>query len=915
MKLEPGKILHRAEQRLGELSQVDGKETLRLLRSFLRMESHRLCMLHRYGLGGMEMARARSQVVDALIAHLYRLVMERYQTRQPATRRDRAEPAVVAVGGYGRGELSPHSDVDLLILYDRSSVHFGRFLAEELIYLLWDIGLKVGHSWRTPEQCLELARQDSTAENSLLDARWLTGGREVFAALLTLMDRHWTANPGKFVERKRAELEERYGKLGETVFLVEPNVKESPGGMRDFHAMLWLAQGCWRAGGGRGLVQEGIVSERDWQRAERGYDWLSRVRNELHYSTDRRADQLTLALQEDVAAGLRYRPQKHMLPPEALMHDYFQHADNLHHLLRLVLSAAQQQKGKLPRQVLWEFPGGLQLIRAAGELHLADTTQGRFPSSPLEMIRVFSVAQEQRLSLGEDVKKAVRNHLSMIRRDWQRNPEMSREFLQMLRRPGRVGAALRAMHSCRFLGKYLPEFAHITCLMQHDYYHRYTTDEHTLRAIELLDAIWLKPPPSLERYRDLIYHISDPAPLYLALLLHDAGKGLGGGHSDKGAQRAHAIATRLGMPEKKAAQVELLVRHHLVMAHLSQRRDLSDRRVTRQAAELLGDMETLSMLCLLTYADTAAVSPEVWTEWKNTLLWELYGKVHMEFLGLEAASAREREKLQEIRFRVQSLLQASPEAEADEAPLPPATAQKLMEEHFSLLPPRYPLDHRPELIARQILLVEQARATGPAVAFLPIPEEGNTLLLLCCPDTAGLFAKVTGTLAALEVNILGARLDTRQDNLAVDVLSISTSRGEAVLDPSRLRRIRGTVEGVLKGTLSFEDLVTRIDAGPLAPTHRPPQIVLNNEISEGCTVLEVLAEDRLGFAYSVAKCLTDLHLDIVFAKLSTEKAMAFDVFYLKDADGNKLSESRWDEVGSQLETALQITPQKEPLRS
>ena len=329
---------------------------------------------------------------------------------------------------------------------------------------------------------------------------------------------------------------------------------------------------------------------------------------------------------------------------------------------------------------------------------------------------------------------------------------------------------------------------------------------------------------------------------------------------------------------------------------------------------MLGDMETLSMLCLLTYADTAAVSPEVWTEWKNTLLWELYGKVHMEFLGLEAASAREREKLQGIRFRVQSLLQASPEPEGDGKLLSPATAKKLMEEHFSLLPPRYPLDQMPELIAQQILLAELARATGPAVAFIPIPEEGNTLLLLCCPDTVGLFAKVTGTLAALEVNILGARLDTRQDNLAVDILSISTSRGEAVLDPSWLRRIRETVEGVLKGTLSFEGLLTRIDTGPLAHTHRPPQIVLNNEISEGCTVLEVLAEDRLGFAFSVAKCLINLHLDIVFAKLSTEKAMAFDVFYLKDAARNKLSESRWDEVISQLETALQITPQQESLR-
>ena len=914
MKLAPEKILYRAEQQLGELHQASDEETLRLLRSFLRMESHRLRMLHRYGLGGLEVARGRSQVVDALIAHLYRLVHNRYRSRGLSRHQDRSEPAVAAVGGYGRGELSPHSDVDLLILYDRSSVQFGRFLAEELIYLLWDIGVKVGHSWRTPEQCLEMARKDSSTENSLLDARWLTEEARFIRDLHGMLDRHFSANPGKFVERKRAELEQRYGQLGETVFLVEPNVKESPGGLRDFQAMHWLARGCWRAGGGPGLVQAGVVSETDWQRAERGYDWLSRVRNELHYSTGRRADQLTLALQEEVATGLKCRPQKHLMPPEVLMRNYFQHADKIHQLLRLVLSAALRQKGKQSRQVLWEFPGGLQLIRSGGEVRQSETARSRFPSSPLEMIRVFSLAQQRRLSLGEDLKKAVRNHLSMIRRNWQHDPEMSREFLQMLRRPGRVGTALRAMHSCGFLGKFLPEFAHITCLMQHDYYHRFTTDEHTLRAIELLDEIWHKPPPSLERYRDLTCHISDPAPLYLALLLHDAGKGLGGGHSEKGAQRAHVIATRLGMSEKKAAQVVLLVRQHLLLAHLSQRRDLSDRRVAQQAAEVLGELETLAMLCLLTYADTAAVGPEVWTEWKNTLLWELYGKVRLELLGLEAATARERESLREIRFRVQSLLQASPVPESDGAPLSPATAQKLMEEHFSLLPPRYPLSRSSELIARQILLAEQARATGPVAGFIPVPEEGNTLLLLCCPDTAGLFARVTGTLAALEVNILGARLDTRQDNLAVDVLSISTPRGDAISDPSRLRRIQNTVEGVLKGTLSFEELIGRINSKHIAPTHRRPQIVLNNEISEECTVLEVLAEDRLGFAFSVAKCLNSLGLDIVFAKLSTEKTLAFDVFYLKDAVGGKLPESRWEEVRFQLKTALQNTPQPESLR-
>ncbi|OFW08304.1 MAG: [protein-PII] uridylyltransferase [Acidobacteria bacterium RIFCSPLOWO2_12_FULL_59_11] len=905
MKPEPEKILDRAEEHLRELPQASGEETLSLLRGFLRMESHRLRMLHRYGLGGLEVAAGRAQVVDAIITHVYRLTLERYRQR-PAQRGDPSAAAIVAVGGYGRGELCPHSDVDLLILYDRSSVEFGRFLASELIYLLWDIGLKVGHSWRTPELCLEMARSDSTAENSLLDARLLIGGQEGFATLRALLHRHWTKAPQAFVERKRAELEERYGKLGETVFLLEPNLKESPGGLRDFHAVLWLARGAWRMEGGEGLVKAGVLSDRDGERARRSYDWILRVRNELHYLTDRRADQLTFALQPEVAAGLHFGPSKHLRPTEVFMQQYFQHAQNVHQALRLVLAAALHQKGKRRRQVLLEWTGGFHLIKTEGELRLAESGRQHFPSSPLDMMRVGNLSQKLRLRLGEDIQHAIRNNLSTVRRQSQRQPEMSASFLEMLRRPGRVGPALRALHTCGLLGKYIPEFGRITRLMQHDYYHSYTTDEHTLRAIERLDEIWRNPPPGMERYKDLTCHISDPAPLYLGVLLHDVGKGLGGGHSEKGAQRAAAVCERLALEPKKTAQVELLVRHHLLLSHLSQRRDFADRRMAQQAAEVAGDLETLSMLCLLTYADTAAVSPDVWNEWKNAMLWELFNQVRAQFLGLEAATAQEEQQLREIRASIQELLQSAPEPEVPEAPLSAAIARRWMEEHLALLPHRYPLGYRPELVARQILLAQHALRSGPAAALLPVPQEGYTLLLLCCPDTPGLFARVAGALAALEVNILGARLDTRKDGMAVDVLWISTPQGNVISDPFRMRRIGNTVEGVLRGTLPFDELVSRIRSQPLGPVTKPPQLSLNNEISEACTVLEVLAEDRLGLAYSIAKTLSALGLNIVFAKLATEKTMAFDVFYLTDWEGRKIPEDRWEGILSHLETALQM---------
>ena len=904
MNSDPQKILDRAEIHLERLAESGQEEIHSRLRSFLRQETHRLRMLHRYGLGGLDVASGQAQVVDAVISHAYRLALNRY-LKKPDKKGNYHTAAIAAVGGYGRSELCPQSDVDLLILYDRASEDFGRFLASELIYLMWDIGLKVGHSFRTPEQCIDMAKQDSAAENSLLDSRLLVGGDVAFHKLHSLLARHCSKGTRTFVERKRAEFLERYGRLGETVFLLEPNVKESPGGLRDFHGILWMALGAWGLEKGEDLTKNGVLSPADWGRAHRGYDWIMRARNEMHFLTNRRADQLTFDLQPEVAAGLRISPRKHFRPVEVFMKQYFLHAQNVHEVLRLVMDAAQHTIGKRQRQVLMEWDNGLHFIRTNGELRLGNTGRNLFPTSPLDIMRACSVTQKMGLRLGEDVQNAVRNSLSMMNRRWQRDSQVSAQFMEMLRRPGKVGAALRSLHNCGFLGKYIPEFGHITRLMQHDYYHIYTTDEHTLRAVEIADRAWTNPPPRLERYQELTYHIKDPAVFYLGLLFHDIGKGLGGGHSEKGAVRAAAVCERLGMEPRQAAQVELLVRHHLMLSHLSQRRDLSDASVARNAAEIVGDIETLSMLCMLTFADASAVSPDVWTEWKNVLLWELFDQINAQFLGLEAATAREENQLLELRARAQALLETNKDPEFPETPLPPSAARIWMEDHLSLLPHRYLLGFRPELVAKQILLARRSHTVGPTVAFIPIPEEGYTLILLCCPDTPGLFARMAGALAALSVNILGARLDTRKDGMAADVLWISTPQGQTISDPSQMRRISATVEAVLNGMQSLEDLEKRTSVRPLAPVTKRLQLKLNNDISDTSTILEVIAADRLGLAYTISKTLTSLGLNIAFAKLSTEKTMAFDVFYLTSPDSGKIPEERWADILSLLEAALQ----------
>lgn len=914
MKVDLQQILERAEQRLSGLSKASAEESLRLMRGFLKMESHRLRMLHRYGLTGWEVASSRAQVVDAIIIHAYRMALGRY-TEGASPKPASLAVAVIAVGGYGRGELCPDSDVDLLILHNRASDEFGKFLAHELVYLLWDINLKVGHSYRTAQQCLEFAAQDASAENALLDARLLTGSQELFDELQAMMAKYLAGQSRKFVERKKQEIAERYGKLGETVFLLEPNVKESPGGQRDYHMMHWLARGAWQLPSADGLVSLEVLSKAEFERARRGYDWILRVRNELHYHTGRRIDQLSFSVQPDIARNLGFVDQEHILAQELFMRQYFLHAEHVHQALRQTLAAALREKGKRQQQVLVEMPHGQNFIRTEGELRLADAGRERFPHTPADMMRVFARAQQMRLTPGEDLVSTVRSKLPLIRDHWYRDAEMAKLFLGILRKPGAVAPALRAMHASGLLGKYLPEFGHVTRLMQYDHYHRYTIDEHTLRALGLLDEIWTSPPTAMEKYQAATLHIKDAAPLYLGLLFHDVGKGLGGDHSNKGAQRAVAACERLGLSPEKTAQVELLVREHLILSHLSQRRDLSDRRVAQQAAEVVKDEETLSMLTLLTYADTAAVAPEVWNDWKNSLLWELYEKVHLELLGREAATAQEEEQLREMRAAVTRLLTEFPEdlaaAAPEQRPAGAAQAAEWAEQHLALMPRRYPLGMRPELIARQILLARVAVPGGackPAVAFMPLPEQGYTVLLLCSPDVVGLFARVAGTLAALEVNILGARLDTRQDGVAVDMLWISTPRGDVIDDPGRLKRIAAILINVLSGSQSVEELVDRINDRPAAPAHRTPRTTINNEISDQCTVIEVLGEDRLGFAYSLATCLTNQGLNINFAKLSTEKNMAFDVFYLTDDRGEKIPEERWGELVSSLNAATGASP-------
>jgi [protein-PII] uridylyltransferase len=870
----------------------------------------------RAGKNGVELAEELTAEVEAMVVDLVNHHLKRAQF-------DAASGiAVLATGGFGRREFAPHSDLDLVFLCPEAPDGRIEELAGAILHPLWDAKIDAGHAVRSVAEALELPATDLTAATALLDARFLAGDRALGDRFLALYGaRVAGATPDGLVARLRAEQRARHSRFGDTIFLLEPDLKNGPGGLRDLCAGRWAALARFGTGSPRALEAMGEMSARQAAAFEAAREWLLKVRVAVHLAAGRRQDQLRFDLQEEIAPIL-YGDAR--LPPgdirpavapavEALMHHFQRHAKAISRETERLMQRSSADPSHVARVLPVKLPGTSEpdpsFELRDGLLEVKDPAV--FAHKPSELIRIFSVALETDATLGlrtlDLIADRATHHGQALRDDPQSGPL----FLALLidKRDWATPSRLEQMQDLGLLGALMPEWEPVTGRVQHDVYHVYTVDQHSLYAVAMMKA--LARGEHVDQHPDLSQEIQDvdrPVALYLATLLHDIGKPLGRNHSARGAVVAPVIAARLGLDPADCKRIEFMVREHLVMGHTSQRRDLEDPALIAHFARLCGDQEGLRELFLLTFVDIVSTAPGNLTSWKDELLCDLFRRTmtHMR---------RGPDLLQAERVKLLRRRQKQAAEHLGEAPDAPA-----MKALFDSLPQRYFMENSVGRIANHVRLMRGRK--GPCEMQVTHQlRRGYSELVVIADDQPGLLAKITGVLFANRIDILDAAIYSREPNgpedkgEALDIFRVRRAPDGAVTDEGRLAAIRRDLEAVLEGRITAEKLVASRPVGPSfldrpKPEVPPTEVKMDNEISRDFTVIDIFTEDRPGVLYNIARTLHEQGLDIHRSKVGVEADRVADIFYVRDKATNQkiLDPRRLEEISVALKRAL---PDKE----
>jgi len=806
---------------------------------------------------------------------------------------------LVAVGGYGRGELNPFSDIDIMFLHDGTlPPQTVEDIAQRLLYFLWDMRLEVGYSVRVIADCIEMAASDGTVKTALMDARFLSGSRQLYNNLHKVIFTQILAKSSdKFIKEKISDMKARRDKYGSTVYLLEPNLKEGEGGLRDLQTAIWVSRVKYKFSDLRELIIKGILMDDELELYDAALDYLWRIRNELHYFSGRKNDQLNFDAQVHLAAFMGYKDRGRTLAVEDFMRDYYRHANKVEHFTSsLVSRCIWRDEGAM--KILGYFvrrPVGDGCFVLKGELVIPD--ESVIDKNPAVLMRIFELAQKHGVALNVRVKGIIRKNLHLINDKFRRNREVNNSFLNILRASKDVAETLRLMHHLEFLNHYIPEMEHIYCKVQHDMYHIYTVDIHTLFAVEqtekmLNGELKAKMPVPCE----VAAQIGKPELLLLAVLFHDIGKGEGGGHAEKGAAMIPTISRRMGLSRESSERLAFLVRQHLLFAHISQRRDLNDEKMIAQFARQMETSENLKMLYLLTVADVRAVGADVWTNWKASLFQELYEK---------AFSILDRGEFQQETSsdRVKSIIKKVAEMLADDFP-----ATEIREE-LRAMPVRLLLSNTPQLIREHVRMLLGQEENGILMRVAHQPESGYSEFTICAHDMPGLFSRITGVMAANGVNILGAQINTSKNGKVLDILQVNSPQGMLITDDHRWQKVQEDMKLVIRGEAWVADLVAKRQRPTLLTSRPAPRFAtmvdIDNEVSESYTVIDIYAHDKVGLLYLISSTLTELGLYIGVSKISTKVDQVADVFYVRDIFGHKITaEEKLSEIRSKLITAI-----------
>jgi [protein-PII] uridylyltransferase len=889
------KVLRHAEQKLVDKSHLRPTDLLDIYRRFLKLEEHRLKLEHEHGGSGRDLCERRADVITVMLRHIW---TSAWETHRKTHLDHPPRIALLAVGGFGRGELNPYSDIDILFLHPHDHAKYTtqvNDLVQHVLYMLWDIGFQVGHATRTLSELVVQANSDLRTKTSLLESRFIWGDEPLFAEFEKVFaGRCLRGHEKEFLEWRVADQADRHAKAGNTVFLQEPNIKTGCGGLRDYQNLIWLGRVKRGFRNMQDFVEAGLLTASERKQLDRAYDRLLRIRTELHYQQKRAGDVLTLRLQGQIADSFGYQHRTILRRIEAFMREYYYHASflyNLGNMLgRRLCGGPRQDK---PRWAFLPFAATHRqeidgFILENGELEAA--SPGTFSDEPLRLVRVFLLAQQHNAELGAELKMRLRRRLNMVNRTFIYQTAVRDALLAIFSRKGQVGHALRTMHELGFLGRLFPEFRPMTNLVQHEFFHRYTADEHTLVCIEMLDRIIDARDPPFVKYKALMQQAQKPHLLYLAMLLHDTGRSENTArHAEASAANAVRVARRFKITGADLSTLVFLVDHHLTMSEIARRKNLDNEETIIEFARIVATQDRLDMLMLLTFADTQGTgAARSYSDWKDLLLWQLYHRTSQALSGVKEFI----EGVEKAREEIQQRLLKNLDRKFDPGEV---------SAHLENLPPSYFDTMSEELIREHISLVHNFLkyqvthddgSLQPVIHWRHFPDQGHSETTIVSWDREYLFARVTGAFSATGLTILKADIFTRADNIAIQTFYVATDKLEAVTDP----RDRATFEKILNQAMSMQPF-DFIQAFAKKQKYRAPvydvsemetQISIDQRASRQYTLLDVQTADYPGLLYRVATAIADSGLSIVSARITTEKGAALDTFYLCDRNGKKI---------------------------
>ncbi|MBI1171493.1 [protein-PII] uridylyltransferase [bacterium] len=839
----------------------------------------------------LPLTRSQARLTDGLV----QLAFEAAQTLHPLQVPAEAERlSVVAVGGFGRAEMAPHSDVDLLFLYPWKITARAESVIESLLYVLWDLKLKVGHSSRTVKDCLRLGREDITIRTALLEHRHIAGDAALAAEL---DDRLWSdlfRNTGRdFIEAKLAERTERHRRQGGQRYVLEPNVKEAKGGLRDLQTLYWIGKYLNRVPSSEGLVAAGLLTAEEFAIFRRAENFLWAARCHMHYITGRATDQLTFDLQVEVAARMNYRDQGGRRAVEHFMQDYFRHATRVGELTRIFLTELEARHVKPEAKLIGflnrrKVASGFKVVQS--RLDVADPKS--FLTDPLNFLRIFEEALRTGYLLHPNAMRLLAANLALITDEMRESAEAGKIFLRLMLDHGNPERSLRRMNELGVLSAFVPEFENIVAMMQFNVYHHYTVDEHIIQCISCLAQIERgELVEELPIASGILKSGVNRRVIYVALLLHDIGKGRPEDHSIIGAQLARRICPRLGLTAEETETVEWLVRYHLLMSDMAQKRDVGDPRTVRDFAKAVETHKRLDLLTVLTVCDIRGVGPGTWNNWKAMLLRQLYRQTADALDGGPDIFNRERH-VEESRAALVARL----------SDFTPQQIELESNRHYDPYWQGLTTDEC-EAFARLLvnLKTDQIR-----IDLHPEPERDATRACFALVDHPGIFSRLAGALALVGANVVDARTYTSKDGYATAVFWIQDSEGHPY-EVSRLPRLRGMIDKTLKGevrprtALADRDKIKKREREFRFPTH----VTFDNEGSEIYTIIEVDTRDRPGLLYDLTRTLAAANIYIASAVIATYGAQVVDAFYVKDMFGLKLyTKHRQESLEKKLRQAI-----------